>query len=79
MIMPGLMDRRMKTRYRGEVISFTDSRSIICLVYGDSLDEMRSRKKMIATVLDVMARDPKRRFSAAEIAIRKAMEKAVKP
>ena len=49
-IVPGLKDKVLKTRYRGEVLDLSTN-EVICYVYGETIDIMRERKHFIAKAL----------------------------
>ena len=55
LVLPGLYDKKLKNRWRGEVLSLTPKKEIIAFVYGDTLEEMRLRKYAVAQILDAPA------------------------
>ena len=64
-ILPGLKDtwrnkRNGQRRYVGQVVRLGDGKSVVIAeVYGDTLDEMRTRKHACAKLLAEMENDPK--------------------
>ena len=52
-ILPGLFDRRFKTRFRGEVVRLRPKKApeLLAYAYGETLEEMRNRKRVICDAL----------------------------
>lgn len=51
-ILPGIRDKRLKTKWRGSILLFHgDKVQTIAYVYGKTLKEMRKRKKIVYRAL----------------------------
>jgi len=52
LVLPGIIDRKLKTGWRGDVVEIGPSRIYrVAFVYGKTLEDMRRRKRVVVAAL----------------------------